>query len=91
MLGRFNMDRLDELLRDAKPYYHKRKRMRRMLAATSSLCVLCFVGMFSFNLFYQTHSPIYDVWTDEIEQLQVGSVIEDLGLPVDEYGLLKVV
>ena len=83
------MDRLDELLRDAKPYYRKRKRARRVWAATSSLCTLCFVCLFSFHTFNTSHAPIYDMWTDEIEQLQVGSVIEDMGLPVDEYGLLK--
>lgn len=85
------MDRIDELLRQAKPYYHKRKRTRRIIAATSSFCSLCFVCLFSFNLLYKNNTPIYDVWTDEIEQLQIGSAIEDLGLPVDEYGLLKVV
>jgi len=84
------MDRLEQLLSEAKPLYFKRKRQRRMTAA---LCALspCLVAVF---LSFQTHrtaqGPIYDIYMDEISLVESGSVIADMGLPVDEYGLLKV-
>lgn len=85
------MDRLDELLSEAKPYYKTRKRNRRLMAVGSTLGAFCMVFMISLHNFNQTQSPIYDVWMDEIYQTENGSVLEDLGLPVDEYGLLEVI
>jgi len=85
------MDRLDELLSEAKPYYKTRKRNRRLMAIGSTLGAFIMVCGLSLQNFRQTQSPIYDLWIDEVYQAENGSVIEDLGLPVDEYGLLKVV
>ena len=85
------MDKLDILLSQTRPLYFKRKRNRR-LAAAASILSPCVVALFlSFWNFSSPQSLIYDVWSDEIYQAQCGSIIEDYGLPVDEYGLLKVV
>ena len=85
------MDRLDILLSETKPLYFKRKRNRRVMAAASFLSP-CVVALFlSFANPSVSQGPIYDAWGDEIYQEQYGSMIEDFGLPVDEYGLLKVV
>ena len=81
------MERIDELLRTAKPLYLRRKRNRRIAAATSTLGAFCFVLALGFQSLKQSSTPIYDCWTDEIYQAQNGSVIEDMGLPTDEYGL----
>jgi len=84
------MDKLELLLNEAKPLYMKRKKNRRIAAGICSV-MPCFAALFlSFNTSFHAQSPIYDIWADEIDTLEVGSVIEDLGLPVDEYGLLKV-
>ena len=85
------MDRLDELLSEAKPYYKTRKRNRRLMAIGSTLGAFVLVCGLTLQNFNQTKSPIYDFWIDEVYQAESGSVIEDLGLPVDEYGLLEVV
>lgn len=85
------MDRIDELLSEAKPYYKVRKRNRRLMAIGSTLGAFVIVCGLSLSTFHQTQSPIYDLWIDEIYQAENGSVIEDMGLPTDEYGLLKVV
>ena len=84
------MDKLTQLLTEAKPYYFKRKRNRRITAAACAIvpCIAAFVLTFSNPK--QLEGPIYDVWTEEIYQAEFGSVIEDLGFPVDEYGLLQV-
>lgn len=85
------MDRIDELLSEAKPYYKARKRNRRLMGVCSTLGAFVLVCGLSLSTFHQTQSPIYDLWIDEIYQAENGSVIEDMGLPTDEYGLLKVV
>ena len=83
------MDQLSELIKEAKPLYFARKRNRRFAAGTSVLALFALVFSFAFS------SPsdsgfIYDVWSEEIFQAENGSIIEDMGLPVDEYGLLMV-
>lgn len=85
------MDRLDELLSEAKPYYKTRKRNRRLMAIGSTLGAFIMVCGLSLQNINRTQGPIYDLWIDEVYQAENGSVIEDLGLPVDEYGLLEVV
>lgn len=51
------------------------------------LCVL------TLQMFYPKSDVVYDYYTleNEIYLTENGSVIEDMGLPTDEYGLLKVV
>ena len=82
------MHDITELLQEAKPLYKARKRNRRLAAISSTLGVLCISFMFAFNTQKVQQMTLYDIWSEEIDQTQNGSVIEDMGLPVDEYGLL---
>ena len=85
------MDKLTQLLSDAKPLYFKRKRNRRITAAVCALTPCLAAIALTFYNPKAPNGPIYDLWSDEIYQAQCGSIVEDYGLPVDEYGLLKVV
>ncbi len=85
------MQDITTLLQEAKPLYKARKRNRRIMAIGSTLGVFCLTIVLSLNLIHQTKAPIYDLWNDEIEQTQNGSIIEDIGLPVDESGLLWII
>ena len=79
------MDDISKLIQQAKPLYFARKRRRKMLGSASALiCSLFLVFMTS----YKQDVAIYDVWMEEVYSTANGSVIEDMGLPVDEYGLL---
>lgn len=82
-------DDISKLLKEAKPLYFARKRRNRNLkfAAAMLLCVL------TLQMFYPKSDVVYDYYTleNEIYLTENGSVIEDMGLPTDEYGLLKVV
>lgn len=83
------MTDIDELLSEAKPLYVRRKKERRAIFSFLSLGVCAAFSL----LMFQTQTPsgaICDVWTDEIYQAENGSVIEDMGLPTDDYGLLLV-
>ena len=81
------MTDLADLLKEAKPLYFARKRHRKYAKLTS---VLCAIALFGFTFYGRSNvsSPIFDAWSEEIYQAQNGSAIEDLGLPVDEFGLL---
>lgn len=82
-------DDISKLLKEAKPLYFARKRRNRNLksAAAMLLCVL------TLQMFYPKSDVVYGYYTleNEIYLTENGSVIEDMGLPTDEYGLLKVV
>ena len=79
------MEEISKLIQQAKPLYFARKKRRRIISSVSALMCGCFL---IFMTSYNQQVPIYDVWIDEIYSASNGSVIEDLGLPVDEYGLL---
>ena len=85
------MQDITALLQEAKPLYKRRKRNRRIAAVGSTLGAFCLVIGLSFNIMRQAKAPIYDLWADDINQTQNGSVIEDMGLPVDENGLLWII
>jgi len=85
------MQNITDLLQEAKPLYKARKRNRRIMAVGSTLGVFCLTLFLSFSLNHQTSKPIYDLWSQEIDQLQYGSIIEDMGFPVDENGLLWII
>ena len=59
----------------------------KLLKEAKPLCVL------TLQMFYPKSDVVYDYYTleNEIYLTENGSVIEDMGLPTDEYGLLKVV
>lgn len=84
------MEDISSLIREAKPMYFARKRRNNCISAFA--CLFLFAGMIGsiFDArtyvdysFFLEDSAIYS-FVDET------SVVEDLGLPVDEYGLLMV-
>ena len=77
------MQKVSELLQEAKPYFkEERKKFAKIkLACTTCVMFLCIttLGIVNFN-------------TDISDTIQYGAVLsaQDLGLPVDSYGLLMV-
>lgn len=79
------MEEISKLIQEAKPLYFARKRRRKIMASVSAFMCCCFIV---FTASFKQDAPIYDVWAEEVYAASNGSVIEDMGLPVDEYGLL---
>ena len=79
------MEDISKLIQQARPLYFARKRRRKILGSASALICGCFLV---FMASYKQESLIYDVWMEDVNMVSNGSIIEDMGLPVDEYGLL---
>ena len=77
------MDKVPELITEVKPYYLAKSKKRPALKAVCALMLLIF-SAFSFELMEN-----YDDMTDT---LRYGNTLsaEDLGFPVDSYGLIAV-
>lgn len=77
------MDRVSELIGEVRPHYLVKSRKRPALKAVCALMLLIFCA-FSFELMEN-----YDDMTDT---LRYGNTLsaEDLGFPVDSYGLIAV-
>lgn len=77
------MDKVSDLLKEVKPYYiNKRKNMAKLKIACAMLTIIlstAVMGVVNFN-------------TDISDIIKYGNTLsaEDLGLPVDSYGLLMV-
>lgn len=84
------MQTIDELLNEAKPLYHRRKRQKKIISSFSVLGTCLALSLFLQRPSAVSPEIIYDVWADEIYQAENGSMIEDLGLPTDDYGLFLV-
>lgn len=89
------MENISSLIKEAKPMYFARKRRNNRIKACLSV-FLC-VGMFGLLYPQQRveNSTEYSVYLFSYDEQQIsvtenGSVIEDMGLPVDELGLLMV-
>ena len=82
------MDEISRLIQEAKPLYFARKKRNNQIKGTLAMLV-CVIMV---SMFYpQTSSLVYDDWLlDETYFADNTSVIEDMGLPVDEYGFLEV-
>ena len=83
------MDDISDLLKEAKPLYFRRKRIRNLTKAAGVLSVIALLGLSSFH---RAENYVYDFdnMSTAISLLQNGSAIEDLGLPTDEYGFLRI-
>lgn len=77
------MDRVSELIAEVKPHYLAKFRKRPAVKAVCAFLLLIF-SAFSFELMEN-----YDDMTDT---LRYGSTLsaEDLGFPVDSYGLIAI-
>ena len=82
------MDKISELLNEAKPLYLSRKKRRNRIKGVLGTLAVAFV------CFYFLPQNIYvkdsGQWVDYDQFSGYDSPIEDMGLPVDEYGLLMV-
>ena len=80
------MQRVSDLIQEAKPYIKEKKKQSRVLRAACA----------SFLVVFATLSvPIYTVGTNIYEDVLVYNEanslsIEEMGLPVDEYGFLYI-
>ena len=76
---------ISTLLQEAKPLYQSRKKHRKQMQA-------CFVALLCLGSFFfkQTPTDLNFNIEEELYLTEMGGVIEDLGLPTDDYGLLKV-
>lgn len=82
------MEEISKLIQEARPLYFARKKRRKILTSFS-VAICC--SLIIFTTTYKRDTMIYDIWEDEIYSASNGSIIEDMGLPVDEYGLLWIV
>ena len=80
------MENISLLIKEAKPLYFK-KKARKQKIKYSAIVVVCLLMFFS----VPNNSSNYDYTDEEIDYLSSGSIIEDMGLPFDDYGLLVVV
>ena len=79
------MEEISKLIQEAKPLYFARKKRRRILTSIGTAMCCCLIV---FTAIIKQSTPIYDFWEQEVYSASNGSIIEDMGLPVDEYGLL---
>lgn len=80
------MDSLSHLLQEARPLYFARKRRLRYLK-TAAVVLICAIGI---GVFYPRPYQYVDYVGAALDRTQYGSIIADMGLPTDEYGLLTV-
>ena len=69
--------------------YFRRKRIRNLTKAAGVLSIAAFLAL---GTFQRADNYVYDFdnMSSTISMLQNGSAIEDLGLPTDEYGFLRI-
>lgn len=79
------MSDISILLKEAKPLYQERKRRKKQFQAAMFI-LFCLGG---FSLGYHPTDLNFNI-DEELYLTETGGAIEDLGLPTDDYGLLKV-
>lgn len=80
------MDEISELLREAKPLYFTRKKRNARIKALVVM-VVCVLALG--NFYPQKADYNLDI-EEEMLMTESGSVIDEMGLPTDEYGLFMV-
>ena len=77
------MQKISSLVQEVKPYYKKKRQSSKVLKIACSLLLFIFLG---------TGIGIMNFNTDISDTLRYGTTLsaEDLGLPVDSYGLIMV-
>lgn len=84
------MDEISKLLKEAKPLYFARKKRNNRIKALAAMLALVFMAGYLYPQKYTYVEYNFDNLGSEIYLTENGSVIEDLGLPTDEFGLLMV-
>ena len=77
------MQRISELIQDAKPYIKEKQQKKRILKTAAAFFVIAFATL-SFPA-YMAGVNVYDNLV-----AQNSMTAQELGLPVDEYGFLYV-
>lgn len=82
------MEDISSLIKEAKPlYFARKKRNARIKTALAALVVFAGIGHF----YSGGGEQVYEYyWNNDLYAVNESSVIEDMGLPTDEYGLLMV-
>ena len=78
------MDKISELLQEAKPLYFERKKRRETIKKCMLIFVpvlLCTLAILPFTINNNEDTNYYTSST---------SIVEQMGFPTDDYGLLKV-
>lgn len=83
------MEDISTLIKEAKPLYFARKRRNNFIKCGVAV-LFCAVMM---NIFTTTsYTYVFnDEWAQAVDSAAQGSVIAEMGLPTDDYGLLMVV
>lgn len=81
------MQDISELLQEAKPLYHARKRRNRLLKSAAVFACCAFLTVVVWPEKQMTDFSYWNLWDTETE---TSSYVENFGLPVDDYGLLLV-
>ncbi len=83
------MDDISALIREAKPLYFARKRRRNIIKSTLAIVAALWVGIAAYNPMQPQNYGFY--WDSGYFSAEnTVSVIEEMGLPTDEYGLLMI-
>ncbi len=82
------MDNISELLKEAKPLYLSRKKRRNTIKGVFGTLAVAFVCFYFLpqNIYIKDNGQ----WVNYEQYISHNSPIEEMGLPVDEYGLLMV-
>lgn len=83
------MENISDIIKEAKPLYLARKRRNNVLKSVAGVAA-CTVFLF---LAVPQKQPTYDgsyFWNLGYTEPYSTSYVENLGLPVDDYGLLLV-
>lgn len=83
------MQDISNLIKEARPLYHKRKKQRRVVKS-ALLGMVCLFVVFVNIPNYKINDDFYNPYLDLGYEENQGTYVENLGLPVDDYGLLLV-
>ena len=79
------MDKVSDLIDEVKFYYHaKRKRKRKPFLKAACVAIFLLFTTVTYSIYEN-----YDVMMDTLQYVETLSA-EDLGFPVDSYGLIAV-
>ena len=80
------MEKISELLQEAKPLYFQRKRRRTQVKAAVFSLAVVFMAFFSVMKFETGGFVAFNENPGEVSSV----IADEYGLPVDDYGLLTI-